>query len=65
MAAHRRLDVHGQLLSARELQRHGPAPASSNFERQFFQGTNFLSGRIDFIAFDPRLGLSLQLLWRR
>jgi hypothetical protein len=29
------------------------------------QGTNFLSGRTDFVAFDPGLGLSLQLLWRR
>jgi hypothetical protein len=29
------------------------------------QGTNFLSSRTDFVAFDPGLGLSLQLLWRR
>ncbi|MFM8434816.1 MAG: hypothetical protein ACKOBP_05640 [Planctomycetia bacterium] len=41
------------------------ATASYIFDRQLFQGTNFLSGRTDFIAFDPGLGLSLQLLWRR
>jgi hypothetical protein len=39
--------------------------ASYIFDRQLFQGTNFLSGRTDFVAFDPGLGLSLQLLWRR
>jgi len=41
------------------------ATASYIFDRQLFQGTNFLSGRTDFVAFDPGLGLSLQLLWRR
>ncbi len=35
------------------------------FDRQLFQGTNFSSGRIDQVRFDPGLGLSLQLLWRR
>jgi hypothetical protein len=35
------------------------------FDRQLFQGTNFTSGRTDVVAFDPGLGLSLQLLWRR
>ena len=39
------------------------ATASYIFGRQLFQGTNFLSGRTDVVAFDP--GLSLQLLWRR
>jgi hypothetical protein len=35
------------------------------FDRRLFQGTNFTSGRTDVVAFDPGLGLSLQLLWRR
>ena len=35
------------------------------FDRSLFQGTNFTSGRTDVVAFDPGLGLSLQLLWRR
>ena len=35
------------------------------FDRKLFQGTNFTSGRTDVVAFDPGLGLSLQLLWRR
>ncbi|MEX0670648.1 MAG: hypothetical protein WD060_09355 [Pirellulales bacterium] len=35
------------------------------FDRQLFQGTNFTSGRTDFVAFEPGLGLGLQLLWRR
>ena len=39
--------------------------ASYVFDRQLFQGTNFTSGRTDFVAFDPGLGLGLQLLWRR
>ena len=41
------------------------ATASYIFDRQLFQGTNFLSGRTDVVAFEPGLGLSLQLLWRR
>jgi len=35
------------------------------FDRSLFQGTNFTSGRTDVVAFDPGLGMSLQLLWRR
>jgi hypothetical protein len=35
------------------------------FDRQLFQGTSFTSGRTDQVRFDPGLGLSLQLLWRR
>jgi hypothetical protein len=35
------------------------------YDRSLFQGTNFTSGRTDVVAFDPGLGLSLQLLWRR
>lgn len=35
------------------------------FDRKLFQGTNFTSGRTDLVSFDPGLGLSLQLLWRR
>ena len=41
------------------------ATASYIFDRQLFQGTNVLSGRTDVVTFDPGLGLSLQLLWRR
>jgi len=41
------------------------AMASYLFDREIFQGTNFTSGRIDVVEFDPGLGLSLQLLWRR
>jgi len=41
------------------------ALASWLFDRTLFQGTNFTSGRTDVIEFDPGLGLSLQLLWRR
>ncbi len=39
--------------------------ASYLFDRELFQGTSFTSGRTDVIEFDPGLGLSLQLLWRR
>ncbi len=35
------------------------------FDRKLFQGTNFTSGRTDVVNFDPGLGLSAQLLWRR
>lgn len=35
------------------------------FDRRLFQGTSFTSGRNDLVSFDPGLGLSLQLLWRR
>jgi hypothetical protein len=41
------------------------ALASWLFDRELFQGTNFTSGRTDVVEFDPGLGLSLQLLWRR
>ncbi len=41
------------------------ATASYLFDRQLFQGTNFLSNRTDVVRFDGGLGLSLQLLWRR
>jgi hypothetical protein len=39
--------------------------ASYLFDRKLFQGTSFTGGRTDLIAFDPGLGLSAQLLWRR
>ncbi len=39
--------------------------ASYLFDRKLFQGTNFTSGRTDVVNFDPGLGLSAQLLWRR
>ncbi len=39
--------------------------ASYLFDRELFQGTSFSSGRTDVVQFDPGLGLSLQLLWRR
>ncbi|HBU37395.1 MAG TPA: hypothetical protein DEB70_06270 [Planctomycetaceae bacterium] len=39
--------------------------ASYLFDRELFQGTSFTSGRTDVVEFDPGLGLSLQLLWRR
>ena len=39
--------------------------ASYLFDRKLFQGENFTSGRTDVVQFDPGLGLSLQLLWRR
>lgn len=41
------------------------ATASYLFDRQLFQGTNFLSNRTDEVRFASGLGLSLQLLWRR
>jgi hypothetical protein len=41
------------------------ALASWLFDRELFQGTNFTSGRTDVVEFDPGLGLSVQLLWRR
>jgi len=41
------------------------ATASYVFDRRLFQGTSFLSDRTDLVTFDPGLGLSLQLLWRR
>ena len=41
------------------------ASASWIFDRELFQGTNFTSGRTDVVTFEPGLGLSLQLLWRR
>jgi len=41
------------------------ALASWLFDRELFQGTNFTSGRTDVVEFDPGIGLSLQLLWRR
>jgi nitroreductase len=41
------------------------AMASWLFDRELFQGTNFTSGRIDSVQFDPGPGLSLQVLWRR
>jgi hypothetical protein len=41
------------------------ALASWLFDRELFQGTNFTSDRTDVVEFDPGLGLSLQLLWRR
>ena len=41
------------------------ALASWLFDRELFQGTSFTSGRTDVVEFDPGLGLSLQLLWRR
>ncbi len=39
--------------------------ASYVFDRTLFQGTSFFSGRTDVVSFDPGLGLSAQLLWRR
>ena len=39
--------------------------ASYLFDRTLFQGTSFSSGRTDVVAFEPGLGLSAQLLWRR
>jgi hypothetical protein len=39
--------------------------ASYLFDRKLFQGTNFTSGRTDVVNFDPGLGVSAQLLWRR
>jgi hypothetical protein len=39
--------------------------ASYLFDRELFQGTSFTSGRTDGVSFEPGLGLSLQLLWRR
>ena len=41
------------------------ATASYVFDRQLFQGTNFISNRTDLVRFDDGLGLALQLLWRR
>lgn len=41
------------------------ALASWMFDRELFQGTNFTSGRTDVVEFDPGLGLSMQLMWRR
>ena len=41
------------------------ATASSIFDRQLFQGTNFSAGRTDLVRFGDGLGLSMQLLWRR
>jgi len=41
------------------------ALASWLFDRELFQGASFTSGRTDVVEFDPGLGLSLQLLWRR
>lgn len=41
------------------------AMVSYLFDRTLFQGTNFLSGRTDLVSYDPGLGLSLQVLWRR
>jgi hypothetical protein len=41
------------------------ATVSYIFDCQLFQGPYLLSDRTDFVAFDPGLGLSLQLLWRR
>ncbi len=41
------------------------ALASWLFDRELFQGDSFTSGRTDVVEFDPGLGLSLQLLWRR
>lgn len=35
------------------------------FDRRLFQGTSFTAGQTDVVRFDPGLGLSLQLLWRR
>ncbi len=39
--------------------------ASYLFDRTLFQGTSFSSGRTDVVTFEPGLGLSAQLLWRR
>ena len=39
--------------------------ASYLFDRTLFQGTSFSSGRTDVVTFDPGLGLSAQILWRR
>ena len=39
--------------------------ASYLFDRTLFQGTSFSSGRTDVVNFEPGLGLSAQLLWRR
>jgi len=41
------------------------ALASWLFDRELFQGTNFISGRTDVVEFQPGPGASLQLLWRR
>jgi hypothetical protein len=41
------------------------AMVSYLFDRTLFQGTNFSSGRTDVVRYDPGLGLSLQVLWRR
>ncbi|WP_428308235.1 DUF6268 family outer membrane beta-barrel protein [Lacipirellula sp.] len=35
------------------------------FDRQLFQGTSFTDDRTDEVEFDPGLGLSFQLQWRR
>ncbi|HEY1065116.1 MAG TPA: DUF6268 family outer membrane beta-barrel protein [Pirellulales bacterium] len=35
------------------------------FDRQLFQGTSFTDDRTDELEFDPGLGLSFQLQWRR
>jgi hypothetical protein len=35
------------------------------FDRELFQGTSFTDGRTDEVEFDPGLGLSFQLQWRR
>jgi hypothetical protein len=35
------------------------------FNRQLFQGTNFFSDRNDVVRFDPGVGLSANLVWRR
>lgn len=39
--------------------------ASYLFDRTLFQGTSFSSGRTDVVTFEPGLGLSAQVLWRR
>ena len=41
------------------------AMVSYLFDRTLFQGTSFSSGRTDVVRYDPGLGLSLQVLWRR
>jgi hypothetical protein len=35
------------------------------FDRELFQGTSFTDDRTDEVEFDPGLGLSFQLQWRR
>lgn len=35
------------------------------FNRQLFQGDNFFSDRTDVVRFDPGVGLSANLVWRR